>query len=157
MPFAKFQILGTMGADVDVQFSGGGNPYARFSVCVNRWDSQEKKEKPSWFWCVLFGKVAERFAEQAQKGSTVALLGEMEEDGGEHKGRHSFIVREFDVVRNWRERDGQHSDEQSRRGDAYDDDGYDRRDDPRSRDNRREDNRRGGRREARGDDRGRSR
>lgn len=126
MPTAIFHITGTVGKDPQLEHSGGGNAFCRFSVCVDRWDGGKGEERKSWFWCVVFGAVAERLVESAQQGSTVVLHGEIQEDEGDHKGKHSFIVREFDVVRNWRERgEGNRGDnrERNQRGRSSRDDG----------------------------------
>ena len=87
------QIIGRLGKDPEVKYTGGGKAVANFTVAVSEsWkekDSGERKQSTEWFSVVMFGRQAEVAGEFMKKGSLVYLAGKIktrswEKDGQKH-------------------------------------------------------------------------
>ena len=71
---ANMQFHGRLTRDCDKKYDDQGRSTVGFSVAVERWNG---KERVSWFAnCRMFGKAAERFAQDAKKGAPVYVTGE---------------------------------------------------------------------------------
>lgn len=77
----KLILLGTLGTDVEVRFSAGGNAMATLSVATSEaWKdktSGEQQERTEWHRVKLFGKLAEIAGKFLQKGHKVYIEGSM--------------------------------------------------------------------------------
>lgn len=74
----KVNLIGRIGMAPELQNASNGTSYSRFSIAVNQ-NYKDKKgnwvEDTQWMSLVLFGRDAERFVKQAQKGMEVAIEG----------------------------------------------------------------------------------
>lgn len=89
----KVILLGNLGADPEVRYTGGGDPVTTFSVATTeRWkdrDSGEMQEVTEWHRCVAFKPLAEIIGKNFYKGSKIYLEGKnktkkWEKDGQTH-------------------------------------------------------------------------
>ena len=65
-------IAGTLGRDMELKFTAGGDPVGNFSVA----DSQGKDKPTIWHNCSLFGKRAESLQQYLLKGQSVTVFGQ---------------------------------------------------------------------------------
>lgn len=81
MSINRVEVMGNLGADVDLRFLPDGRAVGNFSVaCGEQWKDKttgEKKEHTEWIRCVCFGKRAEIIAEYHKKGSQIYVSGKM--------------------------------------------------------------------------------
>jgi single-strand DNA-binding protein len=86
----KVQIIGYLGKDPEMRYTGSGAAVCAFSVAVTEtWkdkDSGEKKESTEWFSCEAWNKLAEICGEWLKKGSRVYVEGRMKTDTWEKDG-----------------------------------------------------------------------
>ena len=77
--YNKSVIIGRLGRDPDIRFTGEGKAVANLAVATTEtWkdkDSGERKEKTEWHRVVLFGKLAEIARDHLKKGALVLLEG----------------------------------------------------------------------------------
>lgn len=71
-------INGRVGQEPEIKFSANGNPVLKFSV-VDTYGRDEKK-KSTWHNVVVFGKLAENVSNSIKKGTTVIVVGRLEQD-----------------------------------------------------------------------------
>lgn len=75
----KVTLIGHLGKDAELRFTGSGNPVVNFSMATNRkWkDSQsgELQEEVQWHKVVFWGKRAEAVSQYLTKGKLVAVEG----------------------------------------------------------------------------------
>ena len=77
----KTQLIGRLGRDPEVRYTGDGAAVARLAVATNEtWkdDQGVKQERTEWHRVVLFGKVAEIAREHLAKGALVYLEGRLQ-------------------------------------------------------------------------------
>ena len=78
----KVIIIGGLGNDPDIRYTGDGKAIANLSVATSEgWkDKQtgENKEKTEWHRVVAFGKLAEIMGEYLKKGSKVYIEGKLQ-------------------------------------------------------------------------------
>lgn len=78
----KVIIVGTLGADPDIKYTGDGKAIANLSAATSeQWkdkESGEKQEKTEWHRIVFFGKLAEIAGEYLKKGSQVYVEGKLQ-------------------------------------------------------------------------------
>ncbi len=78
----KVMIIGTLGKDPDVRYSGSGSAVVNVSVATNEsWkDKQtgEKMEKTEWHRIVMFGKLGEIAGQYLTKGSLAYFEGKIQ-------------------------------------------------------------------------------
>lgn len=72
----KVLILGTLGKDPELTFSGSGLAICKFSLATTKTD-KNKNDKTSWHKCVAFGKTAEVIAQYCGKGGMIHVEGEL--------------------------------------------------------------------------------
>jgi single-strand DNA-binding protein len=80
MALNKFFGIGYLGQDVELRYTQGGDPFARFSLAVDdsyRDRAGDKVERTIWLRCVAFGKTAENAEKLLQKGSRVQVEGSL--------------------------------------------------------------------------------
>ena len=86
----KATILGVLGRDPDVKYSGNGNAVCTLSVATNEeWkDKQtgEKKESTEWHRVKIFGRLAEVAGEYLTKGARVYLEGKIKTETWDKDG-----------------------------------------------------------------------
>lgn len=71
-------INGRVGQEPEIKFSASGTPVLKFSV-VDTYGRDEKK-KSTWHNVVVFGKLAENVVNTISKGTTVIVVGRLEQD-----------------------------------------------------------------------------
>lgn len=71
-------INGRVGQEPEIKFSQGGTAVLKFSV-VDTYGRDEKK-KSTWHNVVVFGKLAENVSNSINKGTTVIVVGRLEQD-----------------------------------------------------------------------------
>ena len=90
--FQKVIILGNLGKDPEVRFTGSGQPVCNFSLATNEsWTdkSGQKQERTEWHRIVVWGKSAENCGKYLAKGRQALVEGrlqtrEYEKDGQKH-------------------------------------------------------------------------
>src|SRR5690349_17436404 len=80
----KVIIVGNLGADPEVRYTGGGTAVCSLSVATSeQWtdkQSGEKQERTEWHRVKLFGKLAEIAGEYLKKGRQVYVEGSLRTD-----------------------------------------------------------------------------
>jgi single-strand DNA-binding protein len=79
--YAKTQIIGHIGGEVEMRYTPQGIPVTNFSVATNRtWKDAngEKHEKVTWFRVTVWRQMAETCAQYLSKGRLVFVEGEIE-------------------------------------------------------------------------------
>lgn len=75
----KVTLLGNLGRDVELRYTGTGEAVANCQVATSTdWKDKESGERQSateWHRCVAWGKLAELIAEYCRKGSAVYFEG----------------------------------------------------------------------------------
>src|SRR2546423_927592 len=77
----KAMILGRLGADPEVRFTGGGQSVANFRMATNEyWTDKEgnKKERTEWHRIVVWGKQAEAVGKYLKKGREAFVEGRIQ-------------------------------------------------------------------------------
>lgn len=99
----KVQLIGRLGADVELKTLDNGNCVARISLATNENylnKAGEKVENTTWHNVVAWGKTAELANQILKKGSEVALEGKLsnrsyETKEGEKKYISEVVMNEF--------------------------------------------------------------
>lgn len=77
----KAQLIGRLGADPELKYTGGGEAIANLSLATSeRWrdkQSGEQKEATEWHRVSMFGKLAEIAGEYLKKGSLIYVEGKI--------------------------------------------------------------------------------
>lgn len=101
--FQQCIIIGNLGRDPEMRFTGDGTPVTSFSVAVNRrWTSADgsQGEKTWWFRVTAWRRLAETCNQYLRKGSPVMVIGEvdasayMPREGGEPRASLELTARE---------------------------------------------------------------
>lgn len=72
----KVTLIGNLGADPEVRFTGTGQPVANFNIATTeKWQSGEKTE---WHRVVVFGKQAETCKTYLTKGRQIYVEGRLQ-------------------------------------------------------------------------------
>lgn len=99
----KIQLIGRLGKDPEMRFTGKGKAFTKFSVAVSEYNDQT-----SWYRVTVWGDRAENCNKYLSKGSMVYVEGRLEfdpETGGpkqwtsekDGKTYANFEVNAFDV------------------------------------------------------------
>ena len=91
------QLIGNLGRDPDMRYTGTGRPVARFSLATDRsWTNGEgeRVEETQWHQIVVWGTLAEVCNEHLRKGQRVYLQGRLR--------THSYPHPEHEDVTLWR-------------------------------------------------------
>lgn len=85
---ASVTLLGRMVKDAEVRFASSGTAVVQFGVAVEFTTGRgdDAKKTVSFFDVVSFGKAGEAFAERAKKGTTVAVIGRLQQRTWEQDG-----------------------------------------------------------------------
>ena len=78
MSVNKVLLIGNLGKDPEVRFTGGGQAVARFPVATSEvWNDREgqRQERTEWHNVVVWGKQAETCGQYLQKGRQVYIEG----------------------------------------------------------------------------------
>jgi len=78
MSVNKVLLIGNLGKDPEVRFTGGGQAVARFPVATSEvWNDREgqRQERTEWHNVVVWGKQAETCGQYLQKGRQVYVEG----------------------------------------------------------------------------------
>lgn len=92
----QIQIIGRLGGDAQLRYTGTGKAVAAFSVATEQtWKDQAgtKQAKTQWFRVVLWGRAAESLAQYLVKGGLVYVGGRMES--------HEFQSKEGQKITAW--------------------------------------------------------
>lgn len=94
-------LLGRIGRDPEISYSGSGMAITRFSLATNR---RKKEDGPDWHRCVSFGKTAEVIEKYVRKGDQLGVVGEVQYGSYEKDGATVYttdiIVNQIDFVSN---------------------------------------------------------
>ncbi len=78
----KVTLIGNLGNDPEVRYSGNGNAVANVSLATaESWrdkDSGEQQERTEWHRVVFFGRLAEIVSEYLHKGSQIYIEGRLQ-------------------------------------------------------------------------------
>ena len=78
----KVTLIGNLGNDPEVRYSGNGNAVANVSLATaESWrdkDSGEQQERTEWHRVVFFGRLAEIVSEYLHKGSQIYVEGRLQ-------------------------------------------------------------------------------
>lgn len=86
----KVILIGNLGADPEVRYTGNGQPVANFSLATTeRWTNKEgqREERTEWHRIVAFGRTAEIVGQYLKKGRQIYVEGKLQ-------------------TRSWEDRDG---------------------------------------------------
>lgn len=113
MAVNKIILIGNVGNDPELNYTGSGTAVAKFSLATTeKWKDQsgEKKEKTNWHRCVVFGKRAEVIGEYVRKGSQLYIEGSMEYGSYDKDGVTMYTadvhVKDFQFIGGKREDGG---------------------------------------------------
>ena len=85
----KVLLVGRLGKDPEIRFSGDGNAIANFSIATNEtWKNKEgnQQEKTDWHNIVVFGASAEKYIQPyVKKGTLVSVEGKLQTRDWEDK------------------------------------------------------------------------
>ena len=73
-------LVGRLGADPELKFTGGGTPVAQFDMATSdRWSDKngDKKEQTEWHRVEVWKKLGQACAENLNKGSLVYVRGQL--------------------------------------------------------------------------------
>lgn len=80
--YQQITLIGNLGNDPEMRYTGNGTPVASFSLAVNkRWTGQDgqAQDKTTWFRVTTWRKQAEIVSQYLAKGAKVMVVGEVEE------------------------------------------------------------------------------
>lgn len=92
-------IMGTVSKDgVELRYGGSGTPWVTFQVYESYKPKDGGDRVYSNYDCKMFGEAAERFAESAESGDSVILVGKLSQDKWENSDgeKRSKIVVNVD-------------------------------------------------------------
>jgi single-strand DNA-binding protein len=79
--YVHVSLIGNVGADPEVRYTGDGKAVASLRVAVNEsWrdkNTGEKRERVEWVSVTAFGKLAEIIGEYVRKGSPIFITGKL--------------------------------------------------------------------------------
>ena len=91
-------LIGRLGADPEVRYTGEGKAICEVSVaCSEKYKDNETTE---WFRCTCFGAGAENMANICTKGSLVYISGKLRTESYEKDGEKKFSTKV--IVREWK-------------------------------------------------------
>lgn len=77
----KASVIGNLGNDPELKYSGNGAPFLRFNVASNgrvRDESGNWKDETTWVRVTMFGQRAETLSQHLRKGQRVFVDGRLE-------------------------------------------------------------------------------
>lgn len=77
----KVSLIGRLGVTPEIQNTSNGNAFARFTLAIKN-SYKDKKgawvDDTQWMSLIVWGKEAERFVQNAEKGMEVAVEGKLQ-------------------------------------------------------------------------------
>lgn len=121
----KHIIVGTLGKDPEVKYTGEGMAIANFTVATN--DFVKKEKVTDWHNCVAFGKSAETIEKYFSKGDSITIEGKVktrkwEDKEGNTRYNTETIVERLEFVGKNAEKSGTTKPAQPQSDDAFSDD-----------------------------------
>lgn len=101
------QLIGRLGADPELRYTGGGSAVVTLSVATNERtkdrESGEWREVTAWHRVAVFGRTAENVAEYLGKGSLVYVAGSLrtrkwEDKAGVERWSTEIVAREVQFL-----------------------------------------------------------
>lgn len=86
----QITIVGRLGRDIELRFSGSGNAVGRVGVATTRGRDDDKET--TWHDVILFGEMAEQAAANVSKGDRVIVVGRIQKRDWEKDGRKGTAV-----------------------------------------------------------------
>lgn len=97
--YNKSVIIGRLGRDPDIRFTGEGKAVANLAVATTEtWKdkvSGERQQKTEWHRVVLFGKLAEIARDHLKKGALVLLEGPLRTRKWQDQNGHDVYTTEI--------------------------------------------------------------
>lgn len=97
----KVILVGNLGAEPDVRYSGSGNAVARISLATTEsWKDKQSgdlQQRTEWHRVVFFGRRAEIVGEYLHKGSQVYIEGSLRTSSYEKEGQTHYST---DIIAN---------------------------------------------------------
>lgn len=97
----KLILLGAVGKDPEVRYTGEGLTIASFSLATSE-KRKDKEEVTQWHQCVSFGKLADIVKEYIKKGSKLYIDGTIQyqtyEKDGEKKYATKIVVNDISML-----------------------------------------------------------
>ncbi|MDK2899625.1 MAG: single-strand DNA-binding protein [Thermosipho sp. (in: thermotogales)] len=93
--FAQAQIIGRLTHSPQLKMSSGGKSFLNFDLAVPKF---KKNNEVSFFHCVAFGTNAENIAKYVEKGDTIFLNGNLEQEN--YKGRDGANKEKVTLIAN---------------------------------------------------------
>lgn len=105
MNFAQVTLIGHIGRDPDVTYTGDGIAAAHFALAVNRKWGKDEKEKTTWYHCTAFHRLAEAIAGYVSKGDLLFMQGDLHprdyrNKDGVHRTSLNVLVGKFQLLMN---------------------------------------------------------
>ena len=98
----KVILVGNLGADPEVRYTGGGTAIASLSIATSeQWtdkQSGQKQERTEWHRVKLFGRLAEIAGEYLKKGRQVYIEGSLRTD--KYTGKDGVERYSTDIIAN---------------------------------------------------------
>lgn len=87
--------VGNLTKKPELEFTEKNNtPVVRFTVACNGWN-----DDVTFLWCIAYAKNAENISKFFDKGSAIAIVGELSQYADKNKQTHSYCdVRSWDFV-----------------------------------------------------------
>jgi single-strand DNA-binding protein len=114
-----FTGIGRVTGDAETRYAASGTSCTKFSICINKtWKDKngERKNKPNFFNCVLWGKYGELMQKYLTKGKQIGIEGELEQNtwtdnGGSNHSAVQITVNEIELLASPRGEKTPHADE----------------------------------------------
>jgi len=115
MSVNKVILIGRLGADPEVRYSGGGTAVTNFRLATSRTYNNkqgEKVDETEWHRCVAFGRTGEVCGEYLHKGSQVYIEGRIrtrdwEDKDGNKRWTTEILVERMQMLGSKGDRQGQ--------------------------------------------------
>lgn len=79
MSVNKVILIGRLGNDPELRFTGNGTPVTNFSIATTeKWGKEDSQEKTEWHRIVAWNKLAEICGEYLKKGQQVYIEGRLQ-------------------------------------------------------------------------------
>lgn len=75
--YQRFEAIGNLGKDPELQVTSEGTPLCRFSLAINEPGSKGKDKEPMWLNVTIWHELAEVAEKYLHKGSLVFLAGKL--------------------------------------------------------------------------------
>ena len=111
----KVIITGNLTRDMEVRTTQSGSVLGLFGIACNEGYKNPStgnfEDRPNFFNCVMFGKMAEKTAQYLTKGTKVAIDGHLHysswEKDGEKRSNVDIIVEKFEFIGSKKKNDDQ--------------------------------------------------